>query len=76
MTRPGAPGAHRETPRQLTHVLAGGFALLLRWTTWWQAALLALVALTVNVTVLPRVSRQVFRPGDLDAVFQIGRAHV
>lgn len=63
-----------ETPRQLTHMMAGSFALLLRWTTWWQAALLALVALAVNVTVLPRVSRQVFRPGDLDAVLRSGIA--
>lgn len=70
----GAERRHRETPRQITHVLAGSFALLLRWTTWWQAALLALVALAVNVTVLPRVSRQVFRPGDLDAVFRSGIA--
>ena len=49
VTRPGAMGTHRETPRQLTHVLAGGFALLLRWTTWWQAALLALVVYTAAV---------------------------
>lgn len=63
-----------ETPRQITHVMAGGFALLLRWTTWWQAAGLAIVALIVNVTVLPRVHRQVFRPGDLDAVFRSGIA--
>lgn len=63
-----------EVARQLTHILAGGFALLLRWTTWWQAALLAITAFLVNVLVLPRFSRQVFRPGDLDRLFKSGIA--
>lgn len=63
-----------EIARQLTHILAGSFALLLRWTTWWQAALLALVALAFNVLVLPAFGRQVFRPGDLDRVMRSGIA--
>jgi uncharacterized protein (TIGR00297 family) len=63
-----------EIARQLTHILAGGFALLLRWTTWWQAAALAAAALCFNVLVLPRFSRRVFRPGDLDAVMRSGIA--
>ena len=63
-----------EVARQLTHICAGGFALLLRWTTWQQAALLAITAFLVNVLILPRFSRQVFRPGDLDRLFKSGIA--
>lgn len=63
-----------EISRQLTHILAGGFALLLRWTTWWQAAVLAILALLFNVLVLPAFGRQVFRPGDLDRVMRSGIA--
>ena len=66
--------AFSEIARQLTHIGAGGFALLLRYLTWWQAAGLALAALAVNVLVLPRFSRQVFRPGDLDRLVASGIA--
>jgi len=61
-----------ETRRQLTHILAGGFAFLLRWLSWGQAISLALVAVVFNLLLLPRVSRNVFRPGDLDRVSQSG----
>lgn len=67
------PGAS-EVARQFTHILAGSFALLLRWTTWWQAAALAVVALAFNVFMLPRLSRSVFRPGDLDRILHSGIA--
>jgi uncharacterized protein (TIGR00297 family) len=63
-----------EVARQLTHILAGSFALLLRWTSWWQAALLAIAALLFNVLVLPAFGRRVFRPGDLDGVLRSGIA--
>jgi uncharacterized protein (TIGR00297 family) len=63
-----------EVSRQLTHILAGSFALLLRWTTWWQSALLAVVALLFNVLVLPALGKRVFRPGDLDRVMRSGIA--
>lgn len=63
-----------EISRQLTHILAGTFALLLRWTNWWQAALLAVVALAFNVLLLPALGRQVFRPGDLDRIMRSGIA--
>jgi len=65
---------HSEIARQLTHIFAGSFALLLRWTTWWQAAGLAIAALFFNVIVLPILGRRVFRPGDLDAVIRSGIA--
>jgi uncharacterized protein (TIGR00297 family) len=54
-----------ETGRQIVHILAGAPALLLRWLVWWQAALLAVLAIVFNLVVLPRLSRRVFRPGDL-----------
>jgi len=65
---------YSETSRQVTHILAGSFALLLRWTTWWQAAALAVLALLFNVVVLPAFGRRVFRPGDLDRVMRSGIA--
>ncbi len=42
----------------------GGFALLLRYIPWWQAALLAGAALVFNLVVLPRVGRALYRPDD------------
>ncbi len=63
-----------EIARQLTHIGAGSFALLLRYLTWWQAALLALTALAMNVLVLPRMNRRVFRPGDLERILASGIA--
>ena len=63
-----------EIARQLTHIFAGSFALLLRWTHWWQAAVLAIAALLFNVLVLPAFGRNVFRPGDLDRVMRSGIA--
>jgi uncharacterized protein (TIGR00297 family) len=55
-----------EISRQVTHILVGAFALLLRWLTVWQAAAVAIAAILFNLFVLPRVSRNVFRPGDLE----------
>jgi uncharacterized protein (TIGR00297 family) len=43
----------------------GGFALLLRVLTWWQAAALAGVALAFNALVLPRIGGALYRPGEL-----------
>jgi uncharacterized protein (TIGR00297 family) len=61
-----------EIRRQLTHILVGGFALLLRWLTLSQAVGLAVAATIFNLIVLPRVSRNVFRPGDLERVAASG----
>src|SRR5258708_1731979 len=61
-----------EIRRQITHILVGGFAFLLRWLTLWQAAAVAITAIVFNLLVLPRVSRNVFRPGDLDRVAESG----
>ena len=61
-----------ESRRQITHILVGAFALLLRWLSLPQAAAVAIAAIVFNLFVLPRVSRNVFRPGDLDRVGQSG----
>jgi uncharacterized protein (TIGR00297 family) len=50
-----------ETRRQLLHLVVGLFALLLRWLTWPQAALLASAAVAFNLIVLPRIAPQVLR---------------
>jgi uncharacterized protein (TIGR00297 family) len=55
---------HSETARQIVHMSMGGFALLLRWLVWWQAVLLASIALAFNVFVLPSIARSLYRPGD------------
>ena len=73
MTRPHPFGAsagqapkasHSETARQIVHMAMGGFALLLRWLTWWQAIAIGGAAVAFNVFALPRIARGLFRPGD------------
>jgi len=44
-----------ELQRKLVHIAVGGFALLLRFLTWPQAALMAVAAFGFNWQVLPRV---------------------
>jgi uncharacterized protein (TIGR00297 family) len=44
-----------EFKRKLVHIGVGHFALLLRWLTWPQGALLALGAFVFNWQVLPRL---------------------
>jgi len=64
---------YSERARQWVHIGSGGFALLLRFLTWPQAALLAAVALAFNAFALPRVGgRQIFRPVDRERGFPIG----
>jgi uncharacterized protein (TIGR00297 family) len=62
-----------ESARQWVHIGSGLFAVLLRFLTWWQAAVLAIVALAFNALVLPRVGgRRLFRPVDRLRGFPIG----
>ena len=61
-----------EVHRQLVHAAAGGFAFLLRDLVWWQAAMMAAAAVTVNVTLLPRMAPRLFRAGDLDRPWRSG----
>ena len=44
-----------ELVRRVLHVGCGGFAPLLRWLTWPQAAGLAILAFLFNWQILPRV---------------------
>ncbi len=54
----------RELARKGLHVAMGGFAFALAYLSWWQAAILATVALLHNLVLLPRYgSRAVFRDG-------------
>lgn len=54
-----------EDARQIVHVAMSGFALLLRALSVWQAAALALVALLLNLFVLPRLAGdRLFRAGE------------
>jgi dolichol kinase len=53
-----------EARRQLLHVGVGGFALLLRYLTWPQAAMMAVAAVAFNRLVLPRLAPGVFRDVD------------
>lgn len=62
-----------EARRQIVHITMGGFAFLLRVLTWWQAALLAVVALVFNVFLLPRIGgRALYRPADVTRGFPVG----
>jgi uncharacterized protein (TIGR00297 family) len=64
---------HSENARQWVHIGSGAFAILLRWLTWWQAAILALVALVFNVLLLPRIGgRRLYRPSDVARGFPPG----
>jgi uncharacterized protein (TIGR00297 family) len=59
--------AFSETQRQIVHVSMAAFALLLRYLTWPQAALLAAGALAFNAfalaSVAPRIVRSTGVPG-------------
>nr|MCU0231400.1 hypothetical protein [Acidobacteriota bacterium] len=57
-------GLRGDLARKLLHIAMGGFAFLLHYLTWWQAALLALVALLNNLFVMPRVGRKRFFRGE------------
>jgi uncharacterized protein (TIGR00297 family) len=48
-------GASSERTRQAVHVAMGAFALLLRYLSWWQAAILAATALAFNSILFPRI---------------------
>ena len=63
-SREAATADHSESARQIVHVSMGGFALLLRWTTWGQAVALAGGALLFNLFVLPLVASRLYRPAD------------
>jgi hypothetical protein len=45
-----------EDARQLVHIAIGGAALLLRFTSWWQAVVLAGGAVAFNAYSLPHIA--------------------
>jgi uncharacterized protein (TIGR00297 family) len=53
-----------EDARKLVHIGFGVCALLLRYITWWEAALVASTALAFNILVMPRVGQRIYRPAD------------
>ena len=64
--------AFSQARRKIVHILVGGFAFLLSYLTWWQAAALALVAVLNNLFVLPRVAGSVFHDGDRRGLSESG----
>ena len=65
--------ARTEYVRQLVHMAMGGFALALRYLTWWQAALLAGGAVVFNLFVLPAVGgKHLYRSSEFARGFPAG----
>jgi uncharacterized protein (TIGR00297 family) len=62
-----------ELARRVVHVGCVSFALLLRWLTWWQAALFALGAFLFNWQVLPRIGgKRMWRGPDVARGYPTG----
>ncbi len=62
-----------ELPRKVVHISMGGFALLLRWLTPWQAVLMAVAALVLNLFFLHRLTgRRLLRPDERERGFSAG----
>jgi uncharacterized protein (TIGR00297 family) len=63
---------HSEDARKLVHIGFGACALLLRYIAWWEAALIASIAIAFNLLVMPRVGRRIYRPTDHTRRFTSG----
>lgn len=62
-----------ETRRQSIHMAMASFALLLRFLTWWQAAICAAGAFLFNFFVLPRIGgASLNRPADVARGYPLG----
>ena len=58
-------GPYSEDARQSVHIAMGGFALTLPYLAWWQAIVLASLAVALNLFGLQTlVGRQLYRPGE------------
>jgi uncharacterized protein (TIGR00297 family) len=67
------PLTSRELKRKLVHIGVGAFALLLRYLTWPEAAVMAAAALLFNWQVLPRLGgRALWRETEHGAGYPIG----
>lgn len=56
------PRRSSEDGRQLVHMAMGGLALLLRYLSAWEGAVLAGVAVAFNMYALPRIAGPLYRP--------------
>lgn len=64
---------HSEYKRKIIHIGSSVFALLLRWFSFWQAALCALAAFLFNWLILPRIGgRNIYRQQDHERGYPIG----
>jgi uncharacterized protein (TIGR00297 family) len=64
---------HAETARQWVHIGSGLFALLLRWLTGPEAAVMAAAALIFNIVLLPRLGgTRLYRAADRERGFPLG----
>jgi uncharacterized protein (TIGR00297 family) len=64
---------YSEDVRQIVHITMGGWAVLLRWMTWPEAAALATGALLFNWLVLPRIGgRSLYREADRARGYPMG----
>ena len=62
-----------ELPRKVAHISMGGFALLLRWLTPWQAVVMAVAALVLNLFFLHRLTGlRLLRPVERGGGFSAG----
>jgi uncharacterized protein (TIGR00297 family) len=67
------PLSSGELKRKLVHIGVGGFALLLRYLTWTEAAGMAAIAFVFNWRVLPRLGgRALWRETDHGAGYPLG----
>jgi uncharacterized protein (TIGR00297 family) len=63
---------YSEDARKLIHIFFGACALSFRFLSWWQAAILAAIALAFNLIVMPRVGPSIYRPSDRVRRFSSG----
>jgi uncharacterized protein (TIGR00297 family) len=62
-----------EDSRQLVHIAMGGFALLLRYLSWWECAVLAGAAIAFNLYALPRIAGdRLYRPAESASKYYSG----
>jgi uncharacterized protein (TIGR00297 family) len=59
--------AYSERQRKILHIAMAGFAALLRYLTWPQAAAMALTAIAFNAFILGRLAPQIVRATDRGA---------
>jgi uncharacterized protein (TIGR00297 family) len=65
--------SHSETARQWVHIGVGAGALLLPYLAWYQAVVLAAVAVIFNIRLLRSLARgRIHRPNEIDRTLPAG----